>query len=94
VVCAVCRRECVSLGYKIPAPRRSRPDEWQRLQSLIALWRRQRVAERARRRVRRTHDLEQEIARLEAMPSNPGRKSRIKRLKRCLSAVSSGHPWF
>jgi hypothetical protein len=73
------------LGYKIPVPPKSKPKDWEKLRLAFDQSRRQAARKRTMERVRRTHDLEQEIARLEGMELNPGRTTAVKLLKKQLA---------
>ncbi len=53
---------------------------WKALRELYFAARRERALDIERARVRLTHDLEQERARLEARPENTGRRSQITQL--------------
>jgi hypothetical protein len=75
------------LGYKIPVPPKSKPKAWEKLRLAFYQSRNETVRERTMERVRRAHDLEQEIARLERMGSNPGRTTAVKLLKKQLAKM-------
>ncbi len=82
VVCAGCRAKCVPIGLRIPVPPKRDVRAWKVLQDGLAeqssAWDKSRQKEVVRRR----HALEQEIVRLEAMPSNPGRARAIRDLRK------------
>src|SRR5262245_5090471 len=82
VACATCHKPRVNLGYKIPIPAKTRVKEWATLQE--EYFASARAAERKRNAsaVRRRHDLEQEIARLESRPTNTGRTKAIQTLRK------------
>lgn len=84
VRCARCRGPCACLGYKIPVPPKSKLKEWQRLREFVYRWRRESYSRQQRLRVRRIHDLEYEIAHLEALPRNEGRAAAVKVLMKRL----------
>ena len=87
VLCLACGRNCECIGYKTPVPPKSKPKEWERLRRAFHEARRSALLKREQARVRRVHDLEQEIARLEALPSNPGRRGTIAHLRTRLDAT-------
>ncbi len=73
------------LGYKIPVPPKSKKREWSALHAQLARERSERELAAKIAAVRQKHDLQLEIARLEAMPVNEGRTKAIRRLRRRLS---------
>ncbi len=87
VRCRQCARPCECLGYKTPVPPKARIREWATLEEAFYASRRRYVLGQQKFRVRRMHDTEREIARLEALPSNEGRASAIKRLRKQLEQL-------
>ena len=84
VRCPSCGSPCEHLGYKTPIPPKSKPDAWEAMRQAFYRSRSEARENRVRERVRYMHDLEQDIARLEALPANPGRTLAIKRLAKTL----------
>ena len=84
VPCPTCGAACTPLGYKIPVPPKSKAREWQALREQLHRERDERMSDARAARIRRRHDLEQEIARLDALPSNPGRTRAIALLRKQL----------
>ena len=89
VPCPICGKLCSYLGYKIPVPPKSKRREWSALQQKLARERSERDLAANEAAVRSRHDLEQEIARLEAMPPNEGRAKAIRLLRHRLSGSNS-----
>lgn len=85
VSCPRCGRPCSYLGYKIPVPPKDKSRDWAALREQLARERMQSDVAAHAASVRARHDLEQEIARLEAMPANEGRTVAIRLLRRRLS---------
>ena len=80
-LCPDCGRECFCLGYKVEIPRRDAVRAWRQLRE-ESRRRYHAHQDRVNRwRVRRKHDLEKEIARMEAMEENKDRSRQIKKLK-------------
>lgn len=84
VPCPTCKRECTYLGYRIPVPPKQKARAWTALQAQLSRERIGRDVQQHQLEVRRRHELEQEISRLESMPSNPGRTRAITLLRRRL----------
>ena len=61
--------------------------EWETLRESFYLWRNKRHAQQELKRVRRIHDLEQEIERLEGMPFNLGRLQATNDLRKSLDKI-------
>jgi hypothetical protein len=87
VRCPACAQPCERLGYKIPIPPKSRKKAWEELFTGFYNYRREELARARRLRVRRIHELEQQVARLEALPVVRGRTRTLSLLKRRLVAV-------
>lgn len=85
VPCPQCNRLCDYLGYKIPVPPKSKARDWAALREQLAGERMQRDLMADVSAVRDRHALEQEIARLEALPANEGRRKAIGLLRRRLA---------
>jgi hypothetical protein len=80
-LCPDCGRECFCLGYKVEVPRREAVREWRQLRE--ECWRRLHARQDhvQRSNVRRQHDLEKEITRMEALGENKDRERQINKLK-------------
>ena len=89
VPCPSCGKLSSYLGYKIPVPPKDKQREWSALRDQLAKERMQRELAADAAAVRSRHDLEQEIARLEAMPANEGRSKAIRLLRRQLSGSNA-----
>lgn len=89
VSCPICSRPCAYLGYKIPVPPKAKTREWVALHLQLSRERLQRELDTEASTVRRKHDLEQEIARLEAMPANEGRAQAVRLLRKRLSGSNA-----
>lgn len=90
VLCRQCAQACEWLGTKIPVPPKADHKAWDQLRVSYYESRRQELLNKREYQVRHVHELEQEIARLEALPQNPGRLAAIRTLrKRLASAVSA-----
>jgi hypothetical protein len=89
VPCPNCGQPCSYLGYKIPVPPKAKGREWAALRDQLARERMQRELASGMNTVRGRHALEQEIARLEALPTNEGRTKAIRLLQRRLSGSNA-----
>jgi len=87
VRCRSCRAPCECLGYKTPVPGRSKVKEWDALCRAFYASRRAFLLRRDRAKVRRRHDIEQEISRLEQMSPNEGRSDAIKLMHKALESL-------
>ena len=79
----------MNLGYKIPIPPKSKGKEWAALEKQISQETSEIMAAKVLERVQRIHHLEKEIKRIEALPSNAGRQSLVKQLKKELESVGA-----
>ena len=87
VRCAQCGGVCSGLGMKVPVPQKRDEKAWRELQEdLTAKAHARREAENAAC-VRQRHDLEQELRRLLALPTNAGRVRAIQSIRRRLGEV-------
>jgi hypothetical protein len=89
VSCAACGRPCAYLGYKIPVPPKAKLREWAALREQLARGRMRQQLDAEAFAVRYRHDLEQEIVRLETLPSNEGRAKRIRSLRKRLDGSNA-----
>ena len=89
VLCSLCGKPCEYLGVKIPVPPKSKTKEWDGLRSQLENAAKERSEKETVRLVRRKHELEREIQKLESKPENPGRKSLINSLKRELELINA-----
>ena len=90
VRCSSCGEQAVCLGMKVEIPPKSKVAKWKSLQEQYHASRRWWAQYRHKAAVRRTHDLEQKISRLSAMPEDPGRRSLLKRLRSELASIKGG----
>jgi hypothetical protein len=87
VRCRLCREPCECLGYKTRIPVRTKVKEWSDLCRSFYESRRALFLRKDRAKVRRTHDLEREISRLEEMTQNEGRSDAIKLMRKELEGM-------
>ena len=85
VACAKCGQLCTYLGTKVPIPRKANEKAWELLRTAHLQRQRNYLADVYRERVAFTHSVAREIARLSALPANPGRQSLLRELKKALS---------
>jgi hypothetical protein len=86
VRCSRCHQACQFLGPSIEIPPKRDVAAWERLREQVNLAHTNAAADRFKDSIRRRHDIEQQIRELEGRPSNPGRDSAIKELRRKLAA--------
>jgi hypothetical protein len=89
VLCSECGKPCSYIGYKIPVPPKGKVREWKLLQEQLHSERSRKEIAITKSQVRRKHELEQEIVRLEAMPKNEGRTKAVKQLRKKLGALNA-----
>src|SRR5687768_8535882 len=89
VPCPTCGKLCSYLGYKVPVPHKDKAKDWSALRNQLSRERIQNDLAADIAAVRDRHALEQEIARLEAMPPNQGRAQAIRMLRRRLSGSNA-----
>ncbi|MDR0481033.1 MAG: hypothetical protein LBG66_04000 [Gallionellaceae bacterium] len=82
VRCPDCGQQCEHLGYKTPVPPKSKVKEWEELRLAYYASRQERFTAQEQARVRRRHEIEKEIAKLESLPANQGRVVAIKLLRK------------
>ena len=88
VRCPSCGLQCNNLGYKVPVPPRAKVAVWKALETEYFARRRAFSAVSRYRSVRKKHDLEKEIRKIEALQDNEGRQSLLKQLKSELETVA------
>jgi hypothetical protein len=91
VRCPKCGRPCDNIGYKTPVPPKSKPRLWEELAASYAEARQCYFDRRSAQYVRRIHDLEREIERIECMEGNHGRLELIKELNTKLASERQQH---
>lgn len=89
VLCPECGKPCTYLGYKIPVPPKSKVREWKLLQEQLNQQKKETTVAKTQTLVRRKHELEREIVRLEAMPKNEGRTKAVKLLRKKLEGLNA-----
>lgn len=87
VLCPHCGGGCACIGRKIAVPAKSKVAEWREMRERFYAERRELALWRQREHVNEVHALEQELARMKAMPDNPGRAVQIKLLEKQLSGA-------
>jgi hypothetical protein len=88
VRCPACGDPCIGLGTKVPVPPKSKVAVWKALETDYFARRRTWHALVRQRAVRRKHDIEREILKMEGLPNNEGRRSLLKQLKADLDIVT------
>lgn len=91
VRCPRCGEPCENIGYQIPVPPKSKPHLWQELAAAYAQARKDFFEVSSAANVRRLHDLEHEIQRIQRLELNKGRASLLKRLRAELSKLQHEH---
>jgi len=86
-VCPTCHKACTHLGKKIAIPRKSDLKGWVALRESIFSWRAKYWETFYKKKIRRQHSLERQIAELTAKPPNDGRKKTIKQLREKLAEL-------
>ncbi|MES2888293.1 MAG: hypothetical protein V4739_09815 [Pseudomonadota bacterium] len=89
VRCPTCAVPCQSIGCKTPVPPKSKRQLWQALEADRAQAQREGNASARLASVQQVHALEKELARIESLPDNPGRRALIKQLHKQLKAKQS-----
>jgi DNA-directed RNA polymerase subunit RPC12/RpoP len=89
VLCPNCGKETVNIGYKIPIPPKTKVSEWQALREQIHLQITESVMNQHRNRAAEIHALEKEIEKMASLPSNTGRESLLKELKKRLASYNA-----
>ncbi|MBI3828809.1 MAG: hypothetical protein HY291_04790 [Planctomycetes bacterium] len=80
VLCTLCRQPCINISYKIPIPPKQKKRQWAALFEQLMRQKREQIVSTQQAKMRRKRALIQEIARLESMPANEGRKKAIRLL--------------
>jgi hypothetical protein len=76
-MCIACDNPMFCLGYKVEVPAKEAIDAWKRLWDECSERDHHDRAHRAAEKVRRTHETEREIRRLQGLPENPDRNRYI-----------------
>ena len=83
----MCREACECLGYKTQIPVHTKVKEWNELCLSFYESRRAFILRKDRAKVRRRHDLEREILRLEHLGPNEGRSQALKLMRKELERM-------
>src|SRR5262245_52642320 len=84
VRCRICRKPCDYLGYKTPIPARAKVKIWRALHHSYQVSLNNYRTRQWQQAVRTRHDLEREIVRLTALPTNKGRAFAIEQIRKRL----------
>lgn len=88
VRCPACGEPCNSLGTKVPVPPKAKLSMWKALEADYFARRRAWHALVRQRAVRKKHDIEREILKIEALPDIAGRRNLVKQLRADLDVVA------
>ena len=86
VRCRICRKSCDYLGYKTPVPARTKVKAWRALHRSYQISHTNYRSRQWQRAVRTRHEMERELVRLSALPTNEGRAVAIKQIRKRLEA--------
>ena len=89
-VYARCGSVCVDLGHRIPTPRKGDGKAWEQLRKTLQDQAIDRDYGQYQANIRRRHDIEKQIARLEALPECEGRRRHIRDLRKKLIPRTKG----
>lgn len=87
VLCPSCGQACLQIGDRIRIPAKGNLRGWQRLRESIYEQRLRISDKRQILKVRRTHELEQQILDVESRPQSPGRTMWISTLRKELDSM-------
>ena len=89
VKCPSCGSACEWIGVKIPVPPKKDIKAWESLKQQLLNEESSLIEENKIEKIKRKHELEKEIQKLELKPENSGRLSLIKQLKRELKSINA-----
>jgi hypothetical protein len=84
VNCACCGQPCRNIGHRIRLPSKRAVKAWEQLRLSLQQQLVEDAERRHRHRVRSIHRIEREIARLQVLPANEGRRKQIGLLRKRL----------
>jgi len=85
--CAMCGRPCTDLGHRIPVPPKRDSKAWAELQHQLEAQAIAQASAMYERNVRRRHELERQLAALQALPTSEGRQRSIRDLRRQIESL-------
>jgi len=81
VPCPVCKNACFCLGRQIPVPPKDKVAAWtslrKEMREMTIAW----LLRREKASVARRHEVEKQLRKLEALPAEPSRASKITKLR-------------
>jgi len=89
VKCPSCGSKCEWIGVKIPVPPKKNIKAWESLKHQLLEEESSLIENNKIEHIKRKHEIEKEIQKLELKPENSGRLSLIKQLKKELKNINA-----